>query len=72
MKIEKKARAQKAKGLSVVVAPRFVGTNALARRIGCHPVHLSYILHGRRRANDDLRRKLMRLGVTKTAEGEEI
>lgn len=45
------------------------GLTNVARKIGCHPVHLSYILHGHRKPNDKLRRRLADLGITTTVDG---
>ena len=44
----------------------------VARRIGCHPNHLTYILHGQRKANETLRRRLARMGITTTVDGEKL
>ena len=64
-------KATKSK-LRVADARRAYGVASIARLVGCHPGHLSYILHGRRKANDDLRRRLKRLGVTHDVNGEEL
>lgn len=58
--------------LTVSNSVRCQGVKSLARRVGCHEVHLSYVLHGRRKANDDLRRRLKRLGVTHDVNGDEL
>ncbi len=58
--------------LERVTEAKFRGVAEVARRVGCHPVHLSYVLHGRRKCNDELRRRLARLGVTQTVDGEEL
>ena len=55
--------------LRPVSARRVQGVAVVARRIGCHPGHLSYILHGQRKPNEVLRRRLARLGVTCTVDG---
>lgn len=39
---------------------------------GGHPGHLSYIMHGKRKANETLRRRLARMGVTHTVDGEAL
>lgn len=51
---------------------RYGGVANVARRIGCHPGHLSYILHGHRKANETLRRRLARMGITTTVDGKEL
>ncbi len=51
---------------------RYGGVATVARRIGCHPGHLSYILHGHRKANEVLRRRLVRMGITTTVDGKEL
>ncbi len=63
---------EKAKLLTITVKRRASGVAATARKIGCHPNHLSYILHGQRVPNDTLRRRLARLGITTTVDGKEF
>ncbi len=58
--------------LRVATRPRCSGVSIVARRIGCHPNHLSYILHGHRKANETLRRRLARMGITTTVTGEAL
>ena len=41
----------------------YTGITATARRLGCSREHLSKVLHGKRKANEDLARKLKRMGV---------
>ena len=48
------------------------GVATVARLIGCHPGQLSYIMHGKRKANDTIRRRLARMGITTTVDGEEL
>lgn len=48
------------------------GVSSVARRFGVSREHLSRVLHGHRRANDTLRRRLCRLGIVKTVDGKEI
>jgi len=47
----------------------YVGVAAAARRFGCTREHLSRVLHGSRKPNETLRRRLARLGVTCTVDG---
>lgn len=65
-----KAKANKAQVLRL--EKRYSGVAVVARRIGCHPVHLSYILHGHRKASAVLRRRLARMGITTTVTGEAL
>lgn len=58
--------------IKAVTTKRCFGIAVVARQIGCHPIHLTYIMHGKRKANDTLRRRLNRMGITHTAEGQEI
>ena len=58
--------------IKAVTTKRCFGVAVVARKIGCHPIHLTYIMHGKRKANDTLRRRLNRMGFTHTAEGQEI
>lgn len=51
---------------------RFEGLADVAKRVKCHKFHLSAVLHGRRKANDRLRRELLALGISTTANGERI
>ncbi len=48
------------------------GVATVARRIGCHPGQLSYIMHGKRKANETIRRRLASMGITTTVNGEEL
>ena len=41
----------------------YIGISAAAQRLGCSREHLSKVLHGKRKANEDLARKLKRMGV---------
>ena len=50
----------------------YSGISATAARLGCSREHLSRVLHSKRKANDTLRRRLNRMGITHTAEGQEI
>ena len=59
-------------GVKTVTTRRCFGVAATARKIGCHPNHLSYILHGQRKPNDTLRRRLRWMGITTTVNGDEI
>ena len=68
----KRMNAKKARPLKTVTTRRCFGVAATARKIGCHPNHLSYILHGQRVPNDTLRRRLARLGITTTVDGKEL
>lgn len=58
--------------IRVAESRRAYGVASTARLIGCHPVHLSYIMHGKRRPNDTLRRRLARMGITCTVDGKEF
>lgn len=51
---------------------RCSGVAHVARLVGCHPVQLSYILHGHRKASAVLRRRLARMGITTTVTGEAL
>ena len=66
----KSPKAKKALALRQEV--RCGGVARVARLIGCHPGHLSYILHGHRKANETLRRRLARMGITTTVDGEKL
>ena len=59
-------------GVKTVTTRRCYGVAATARKIGCHPGHLTYIMHGKRKPNDTLRRRLARLGITTTVDGKEL
>lgn len=50
----------------------YSGVTSAARRFGCSREHLSKVLHGQRKPNDKLRRRLARLGVTTTVDGKEF
>jgi len=39
------------------------GLNAAAKKLGVSRTHLSYVLHGQRKAGAELAKKLKRLGV---------
>lgn len=58
--------------IKAVTTKRCFGIAVVARQIGCHPIHLTYIMHGKRKANDTLRRRLARLGITTTVDGQAI
>ena len=47
----------------------YVGVAATARHFGCSREHLSRVLHGSRKPNAALVRRLARLGVTCTVDG---
>ena len=64
--------ANETQALQPIVAQRVLGVAAAARRIGCSAGHLSSVLHGKRKANETLRRRLARLGVTCTVDGVEF
>ena len=66
------ANAKKAGPLKTVTTRRCFGINATARAIGCHPIHLTYIMHGKRKPNETLRRRLARMGITCTVDGKEF
>lgn len=51
---------------------RCSGVAVVARRIGCHPSQLSYILHGKRKPSKTIRRRLERMGITTTIDGESL
>lgn len=68
----KRTNAKKARPLMTVTTRRCFGIAATARAIGCHPIHLTYIMHGKRKPNDTLRRRLARLGITCTVDGKEF
>ena len=53
-------------------AIRCSGVARVARLVGCHPNHLSYIMHGHRQPNEALRRRLARLGITMTVDGKKF
>jgi len=67
-----KERKKRVVPLKAVETKRCSGVAVVARRIGCHPVQLSYIMHGRRKASDKLRRRLARMGITCTVDGEDL
>jgi hypothetical protein len=48
------------------------GLTRAARLLGCSRVHLSYVLHGQRKASEKLARGLRRMGITCTVDGKEI
>ena len=47
----------------------YSGIAAAARRWGVSREHLSRVLHGSRKPNETLRRRLARLGITTTVDG---
>lgn len=55
----KKARLEKIEQVRVV----YRGLTQAARALGCSRAHLSYVLHGKRKASDRLARALKRMGV---------
>ena len=58
--------------IRVIESRRAYGVASTARRLGIHPSQLTYILHGQRKPNDALRRRLARLGITRTVDGKEF
>ena len=68
----KRTNEKKTRPLRSMTTRRCFGVASTARLIGCHPVHLSYIMHGKRRPNDTLRRRLARMGITTTVDGKEF
>ena len=58
--------------IQVATHLRCSGVANVARLIGCHPNHLSYILHGQRKPNEKLRSRLARMGITTTVDGEKL
>ena len=50
----------------------YTGITSAARRFGCSREHLSKVLHGQRKPNDSLKRRLARLGITATVDGKEL
>ena len=64
--------ATKKNPIRVTEARRAYGVAATARSLGIHPSQLTYILHGQRVPNDTLRRRLARLGITRTVDGKEF
>ena len=68
--VEKEKQRETEVGLRPSV--RFEGLAEVAKRVKCHKFHLSAVLHGRRKANDRLRRELLALGIATTADGERI
>ena len=60
---------KKARPLMTVTTRRCFGIAATARAIGCHPIHLTYIMHGQRKPSERLARRLARLGITTTVDG---
>ncbi len=63
---------KKKPAIRVATHLRCSGVAKVARLIGCHPNHLSYILHGERKANEKLRSRLARMGITTTVDGEKL
>lgn len=55
----KKARLEKIEQVRVV----YRGLTQAARALGCSRAHLSYVLHGKRKASERLAAKLKRMGV---------
>ena len=55
--------------MRVQASLRCQGVATVAKAIGCTPTHLSYIMHGKKKANPTLRERLARLGITTTVEG---
>ena len=64
--------ATKKNPIRVTESRRAYGVAATARRLGIHPSQLTYILHGQRKPNDELRRRLALLGITRTVDGKEF
>lgn len=69
---EQPACEQGGPAIRVATHIRCSGVANVARLIGCHPVQLSYILHGKRKPNDKIRRRLARMGITTTVDGKEL
>ena len=65
----KRTNEKKTRPLMTVTTRRCFGIAATARAIGCHPIHLTYIMHGKRKPNETLRRRLARMGITCTVDG---
>ena len=55
----KKAKLEKIEQVRVV----YRGLTQAARALGCSRAHLSYVLHGQRKASERLARQLRRMGV---------
>lgn len=63
----------KAKATSMIKSRlTYTGITSAAQRLGCSREHLSRVLHGQRKPNDTLRRRLARLGITTTVDGKEF
>lgn len=58
--------------VTIVVMPRLAGLGAVARRCGCTPVHLRYVMKGERNPSRRLARKLAALGVKARLDGSPI
>lgn len=58
--------------LKIATKRRCSGITATARLIGCSAGHLTYIMHGHRKANPILKRRLARMGITTTVDGEKL
>ena len=56
----------------IQIKPRIAGLAKAARRCGCTPIHLRYVMKGERNPSAKLRAKLRRIGVTKRLDGSEI
>lgn len=70
---ERKASdGEPAVGIMVAEERRCVGLAEVAKRVGCHKLHLSAVLHGRRKASDKLRRELLALGIAETTDGRRL
>ena len=66
------AKKKKESAIQVASHLRCHGVANVARLIGCHPVQLSYIMHGKRKPSEKLRRRLARMGITTTVDGETL
>ena len=65
-------RAKKEGALQVAQHLRCSVVAEVARLIGCHPSQLSYIMHGKRKPSEKLRRRLARMGITETVDGRKL
>lgn len=68
----KTRKTDKKPEIKVASSLRCSGVANVARLIGCHPNHLSYILHGQRKPNKKIRSRLARMGITTTVDGEKL
>ena len=54
---------QKSDNTTVVPRMGYANVTASARRLGCSREHLSRVLHGKRKANERIKKALRRMGV---------